>query len=158
MRQPVTTRRRLLFAVAALPFAALAQPVPKKVLVEVWKDPSCGCCQDWVKHLQDHGFAVKVNQNGNDAMRAKLGMPEKLASCHTALVGGYAIEGHVPAADIRRLLKDRAGDARGFARHGCAHLRQAPRPVRRAAGHPIRRTPGLRFVQQGLTGFQGPTP
>ncbi|HSV81906.1 MAG TPA: DUF411 domain-containing protein [Ramlibacter sp.] len=107
MSQPFATRRSLLLALAALPFATLAQQAPKKVLVEVWKDPSCGCCQDWVKHLEANGFAVKVNQNGNDAMRAKLGMPQKLASCHTALVGGYAIEGHVPAADIRRLLKDR---------------------------------------------------
>ena len=107
MSQPFATRRNLLLALAALPFATLAQQAPKKVLVEVWKDPSCGCCKDWVKHLEANGFAVKVNENGNDAMRAKLGMPQKLASCHTALVGGYAIEGHVPAADIRRLLKDR---------------------------------------------------
>ena len=100
------SRRRLVVALAALPFAALAQPA-QKVLVEVWKDPNCGCCQDWVRHLQDNGFAVKVTHGGNDAMRAKLGMPQKLASCHTALVGGYAIEGHVPAREIRRLLKER---------------------------------------------------
>jgi hypothetical protein len=60
-----------------------------------------------VSHLEANGFAVKVNANGNDAMRAKLGIPQKLGSCHTALVGGYAVEGHVPAADIRRLLKDK---------------------------------------------------
>jgi len=107
MSQPFATRRSLLFAFTALPFATLAQQAPKKVLVEVWKDPNCGCCKDWVKHLEANGFAVKINENGNDAMRAKLGMPQKLASCHTALVGGYAIEGHVPAADIRRLLKDK---------------------------------------------------
>ena len=101
-----TARRSLLLAAAALPLAGLAQS-PAKVLVEVWKDPNCGCCHDWVKHLRDHGFAVKVNDNGNDAMRAKLGMPQQLASCHTALVGGYAIEGHVPAPDIRRLLKEK---------------------------------------------------
>lgn len=106
MSQPSATRRSLFLALAALPFAALAQ-APAKVLVEVWKDPSCGCCQDWVSHLEASGFAVKVNENGNDAMRARLGMPQQLASCHTALVGGYAIEGHVPAADIRKLLKDK---------------------------------------------------
>ncbi|MBC5784294.1 DUF411 domain-containing protein [Ramlibacter sp. USB13] len=101
-----TTRRALLLAAAALPLAGLAQ-APAKVLVEVWKDPSCGCCHDWVKHLQDSGFAVKVNDTGNNAMRAKLGIPAKLGSCHTALVGGYAVEGHVPAQDIRRLLKEK---------------------------------------------------
>jgi len=103
------TRRSLLLALGALPLAALAQPAgkPGKVLVEVWKDPSCGCCKDWVRHLEDNGFAVKVNETGNNAMRAKLGIPPKLGSCHTAFVGGYAIEGHVPAQDIRRLLKDK---------------------------------------------------
>jgi hypothetical protein len=106
MRTPIATRRRLLLALGALPFAALAQQ-PTRILVEVWKDPNCGCCQDWVKHLQDNGFAVKVNHGGHDEMRTKLGIPAKLAACHTALVGGYAIEGHVPGKDIRRLLKDR---------------------------------------------------
>lgn len=100
-----TLRRGLLLAAAALPFAALARPAAEpRVLVEVWKDPNCGCCGDWVRHLQDHGFAVKVNGTGNAAMRAKLGIPQRLGSCHTGLVGGYAVEGHVPAADIRRLL------------------------------------------------------
>lgn len=99
-------RRGLLVALAALPFAALAQK-PARVLAEVWKDPNCGCCKDWVTHLEQNGFAVKVHDSGNEAMRAKLGMPQKLGSCHTALVGGYAVEGHVPAADIRRLLKEK---------------------------------------------------
>lgn len=103
-----TTRRTLLAGLAALPLAALAQKATApKVLVEVWKDPNCGCCKDWVSHLEANGFAVKVNETGNNAMRAKLGIPEKLGSCHTALVGGYAVEGHVPAADIRKLLKDK---------------------------------------------------
>lgn len=103
-----TPRRSLLLGLAALPFATLAQKTAApKVLVEVWKDPNCGCCKDWVTHLQANGFAVKVNETGNGAMRAKLGIPEKLGSCHTALVGGYAVEGHVPASDIRKLLKDK---------------------------------------------------
>jgi hypothetical protein len=107
MKVPMNTpRRHLLVALAALPFAAQAQKAPK-VLVEVWKDPGCGCCDDWVKHLEANGFAVKVNDRGNESMRAKLGMPEKFGSCHTGLVGGYAVEGHVPAQDIRRLLKDK---------------------------------------------------
>jgi hypothetical protein len=86
--------------------------MPKTVLaqvttVEVWKDPNCGCCHLWVEHLQAHGFKVNVRDVGNTAARQRLGMPEKLGSCHTATVGGYVIEVHVPAADIRRLLKER---------------------------------------------------
>ena len=104
---PLIARRQLLVALALSSVVpAWAQP-PAKVLVEIWKDPSCGCCKDWISHLQANGFATKVNETGNDAMRAKLGIPPKLGSCHTALVGGYAVEGHVPAADIRRLLKER---------------------------------------------------
>ena len=99
-------RRALLTFLAVSPLATLAAQ-PSRVLVEVWKDPECGCCKDWVSHLQAAGFAVKVHENGNDAMRARLGMPQKLASCHTALVGGYALEGHVPASDVRRLLKEK---------------------------------------------------
>jgi hypothetical protein len=106
MSTPFATRRSLLLALGALPLASLAQQ-QRKVLVEVWKDPDCGCCQDWVKHLQANGFAVKVTHGGNSEMRAKLGIPPRLASCHTGLVGGYAIEGHVPAKEIRRLLKEK---------------------------------------------------
>jgi hypothetical protein len=101
-----TSRRSLLAALAALPFAALAQQ-PQKVLIEVWKAPECGCCEDWVKHLQLNGFAVKIHAGGNDTMRARMGIPDRLASCHTGVVGGYAIEGHVPAREIRRLLQEK---------------------------------------------------
>jgi hypothetical protein len=109
MKSASPTRRQLLIALGALPVAALAQKSGNsgKTLVEVWKDPNCGCCQDWVTHLEQNGFAVKVNENGNDVMRARLGIPPKLASCHTGLVGGYAVEGHVPAREIQRLLKEK---------------------------------------------------
>ncbi len=83
--------------------SALAQATT----VQVWKDPNCGCCHLWVEHLQASGFKVKVRDVGNTAARKRLGMPEQLGSCHTATVGGYVIEGHVPAADIHRLLKER---------------------------------------------------
>jgi len=76
-------------------------------LVDVWKDPECGCCKDWVKHLEDSGFDVRVHDSGNTAARARLGIPAKLGSCHTAEVGGYAVEGHVPARDIQSLLAKR---------------------------------------------------
>ena len=75
--------------------------------VEVWKDPSCGCCHDWIEHMQANGFSFTVHDTGNNAVRAQLGLPQKLGSCHTALVGGYLIEGHVPASDVRALLKQK---------------------------------------------------
>lgn len=77
------------------------------VFAEVWKDPDCGCCKDWVAHLQDAGMRVRVHDTGNEAMRSKLGIARQYASCHTARIGGYAIEGHVPAQDILRLLRER---------------------------------------------------
>lgn len=97
-------RRHLILAVATLPLLARAQG---RTLVEVWKSPTCGCCKDWIAHLEANGFATKVHDTGNTGMRGRLGIPVALGSCHTALVGGYAIEGHVPAADLRRLLADR---------------------------------------------------
>jgi len=89
---------------AALGLPVLAQTKP---LVEVWKDPSCGCCGDWVSHMQASGFQVKVYDTGNAEARKRLGVPEKIGSCHTGLVAGYALEGHVPAREIHRLLKER---------------------------------------------------
>jgi hypothetical protein len=76
-------------------------------VVEVWKDPNCGCCKDWIKHLEQNGFRTTVFETGNNGARASLGMPQKYGSCHTARVGGYVIEGHVPASDIQRLLKEK---------------------------------------------------
>lgn len=75
--------------------------------VEVWKDPNCGCCDDWITYLEENGFEVRAHNTGNIAARRRLGMPEALGSCHTALVGGYVVEGHVPAAEIHRLLQER---------------------------------------------------
>ena len=92
-----------LAATACLP--ALAAPA--RTPMEVWKDPNCGCCKDWVALMEKAGFAVTVHDTGNNAVRAKLGLPQRLGSCHTALVGGYLLEGHVPAADVRRLLKEK---------------------------------------------------
>lgn len=111
--------KRRIFLVAAAAWAAagvgqvLAQPSPGGPLVEVWKDPNCGCCKDWMRHLEANGFAVKAHDQGNAAMRRRLGLPEHLGSCHTALVSGYLIEGHVPAREVRRLLRERP-DALGL--------------------------------------------
>ena len=105
-------RRRHLAAIAALacmPGWALAQSAtaPAGPLVQVWKDPNCGCCKDWMAYLEKNGFTTQVFDTGNTAVRARLGLPQKYGSCHTALVGGYVIEGHVPAREIQRLLKEK---------------------------------------------------
>jgi hypothetical protein len=111
------TRRALIAAVAALPALSLsrafaAAPLPKVV---VHKDPSCGCCGAWVEHLRQTGFPVDVIETGAiNRVKARLGVPDDLASCHTAEVGGYIIEGHVPAASIKRLLAERPA-AKGLA-------------------------------------------
>jgi len=91
-------------ALAMLPaaFAAAAAPA-----VHVHKGPGCDCCNAWIEHLRANGFAVTSDDRGNNAARAKAGIPSKLGSCHTAIVDGYAIEGHVPASEIKRLLAER---------------------------------------------------
>ena len=99
--------RRHFIGACAAAVAAPAFAEPARPLVEVWKSPTCGCCKDWITHLEANGFAVRVFETGNTAMRGQLGIPVQLGSCHTARVGGYAVEGHVPAREIRRLLEER---------------------------------------------------
>jgi len=71
----------------------------------VYKSPACGCCAKWVEHVEKHGFTVKtVPTDDMAAVKTKAGVPDTLRSCHTTIVGGYVVEGHVPAADIKRLL------------------------------------------------------
>jgi hypothetical protein len=108
INQGLSRRKAMLALGAACAGTAFAAASKKPAIAaEVWKDANCGCCKDWVAHLEANGFKVKVNDGGNEAARAKLGVPAQYGSCHTALVGGYAIEGHVPARDIHRLLKEK---------------------------------------------------
>ncbi|MCM0613679.1 DUF411 domain-containing protein [Marinobacter sediminum] len=82
--------------------------------IHVYKSPTCGCCQDWVKHLEGNGFEVEVTETNNlNPIKIKAGLTPALASCHTAFVGDYVIEGHVPANDIHRLITE-APQARGL--------------------------------------------
>jgi hypothetical protein len=102
-------KRRSLLVLAAGAAAGASAPVfsaaPALPQVEVFKNPQCGCCGAWVEHLEAAGFRVKVNVVDDTApIRKRHGIPERLASCHTGVVAGYAIEGHVPAADVKRLL------------------------------------------------------
>lgn len=103
-------RRRWLWAgllLVGAPAFSSGNPGKGAPRIEVWKSPTCGCCRDWIEHVRANGFEVAVNETGNAAVRARLGIPQALGSCHTAVVDGYALEGHVPASDIRRLLQER---------------------------------------------------
>ena len=109
------------FSLAAIAALVACSDKPAEVtqqadnFVEVWKTPTCGCCAEWVDHLKENGFTVKVNDVSNtDSFRAALGMPQEYGSCHSARVGGYAVEGHVPADDIKKLLAEKP-DAVGLA-------------------------------------------
>jgi hypothetical protein len=106
-RDPARRRLCAALAVTVLALPAGASARSGKTQVEVWLSPTCGCCGDWIRHLEADGFAVRRHDIGNAAARRRLGIPEALGSCHTALVQGYAIEGHVPAREIRRLLRER---------------------------------------------------
>lgn len=100
-------RRHVLTALAA-GAAAAALPVlaaNRLPLVEVFKSPTCGCCGAWVDHLKAAGFPVKVVEvDDTTVTRKRYGLPDKFGSCHTGIVNGYVVEGHVPAAEIKRLL------------------------------------------------------
>jgi hypothetical protein len=98
---------RFLFAagLALAAAAASAEPLPEVVM---HKDPNCGCCGKWAEHLEANGFKVKtVLERDMQSVKSRFGVPQRLASCHTAKVGGYIIEGHVPASAIKRLLREK---------------------------------------------------
>jgi hypothetical protein len=102
----------VLFAAAFSPVAMAANAI------DVYRDPSCGCCGAWVSYLRAQGYTVTVHEDqAMAAVKTRLGVPIDAASCHTALIDGYVIEGHVPVEDIRRLLAERP-NARGLAAPG----------------------------------------
>lgn len=93
-------------------YARAAEPLPR---MTVTRDPGCGCCGDWIAHVKAAGFSVDEIESGNLVpLKTRLGVPVELSSCHTAEIGGYAIEGHVPADAIKRLLAERP-QAKGLA-------------------------------------------
>ena len=106
MQLPLSINRRHLI-LGSLLLPAIGMAAAPQPLIEVWKDPSCGCCKDWIVAIRQAGFTVNVFETGNNGMRAQLGLPAKLGSCHTARVAGYVIEGHVPVRDIKRLLLEK---------------------------------------------------
>ena len=108
----MTINRRAVLAGLPLLFVAGEAAAQAGPAIHVVKTPTCGCCTDWVTHLRQAGFRVTVaNVPDVTPTARRLGVPDDLRSCHTATAGGYAIEGHVPAADIRRLLRERPAAA-----------------------------------------------
>ncbi len=137
-------------AVTALRPAALAALAPAPTPMTVYKDPNCGCCEKWVTHMAAAGFRPAVHDvRDMAAVKARLGVPAALHSCHTAEVGGYVVEGHVPAADVRRLLRERPRVA-GRAARGLA-VPGMPAGSPGMEGPPPERYEVLAFVAGGRT-------
>ncbi|AKJ31313.1 DUF411 domain-containing protein [Caldimonas brevitalea] len=108
----MSTRRHVLGTLAAAAATAFVWPAQAaktpQQRIEVWKSPTCGCCTAWVEHLQQNGFEVTVHEvEAPGEYRARFGLPDTYGSCHTGRVGGYVLEGHVPAREIVRLLKEK---------------------------------------------------
>ena len=110
----IDRRTALGLVLAAIPAAACAKPA-KAAELNIYKSPYCGCCGAWVDHVKASGIKAVVHEMEDvTPMAKKLGVPDQLRSCHTAVIDGYFVEGHVPAPDIRKLLRDRPR-ARGIA-------------------------------------------
>lgn len=96
--------------------ARAQQQHPALPPMTVYKSPTCGCCGNWVDHAKKNGFTVKtVDTEDLAAVKRELGVPARLASCHTVVIGQFLVEGHVPAADVKRLLRERPAGIRGIA-------------------------------------------
>ena len=152
----MTDRRRFL-ALAGLAAAGLALPrsifalaTPPKIPMTVYKSPSCGCCGNWVTHVNANGFEAKVidveDQTRLDELKTTSGVPVALRSCHLALVGNYAIEGHVPADLITKLITDRTA-GRGLAVPGMV----VGSPGMETPGVPARRYDVILFQRDGTS-------
>lgn len=98
----------LLLAACGAPASEQATDAPATRVMTVYKSPTCGCCTDWVSYVEEHGYTVTVEAVPNLAeIKAEHNVPTTMQSCHTALIDGYVVEGHVPVADIERLLAER---------------------------------------------------
>lgn len=118
-------------------------PAAAKTVIQVYKSPTCGCCTAWVEHIKASGFDTQVFDISDaelQARKARLGVGPRLASCHTAIVNGYVVEGHVPAADIKRMLSEKPAIA-GIAAPGM--------PV----GSPGMEVPGQRGEKYDVVSF-----
>ena len=146
MRESEAVEGHVPIAPAIAP-AAQDDIAAETLLVMVYKTPTCGCCRAWVEHLRNAGFRVEtVDRDDLTMVKSATGVPERLASCHTATVGGYVVEGHVPAEDIRRLLRERPTVA-GLAVPGMP----VGSPGMEVPGRPADRYDVLSFDRAGVT-------
>ncbi|MFC1236708.1 DUF411 domain-containing protein [Vibrio sp. F74] len=104
----------LLLSTMTLSFSVLANPI-----IELYKSPTCGCCKEWAAIMEKNGYEVNVHHSKDwRSIKKEFGMPGQLTSCHTALIDGYMVEGHVPESDISRLLNERPESISGIAAPG----------------------------------------
>ncbi|WP_104204452.1 DUF411 domain-containing protein [Billgrantia saliphila] len=116
-----SSRKPLRSALTAALLALFATSAWAEAVIEVYQDPNCGCCSAWAEHLEAEGFEVRQHKTPDiRAVKMEHGVTSEIASCHTAVVEGYVIEGHVPAGDIKRLLAERP-DVAGLAVPGMPH-------------------------------------
>lgn len=116
------TQRLLMFVLLCLPLSAIGsewdqaqRALAPPATITVYRDANCHCCHKWIEHLQTHDFQVDDQIRSNmTAIKQQLGLPVAMASCHTAVVDGYLVEGHVPADDIKRLLTEKPADIKGL--------------------------------------------
>jgi hypothetical protein len=102
----------IVLLLAACSQSLSAEEAGKPLEMTVYRSPTCGCCGKWLEHAKQNGFKINdVISDDMDTIKARFGVPEKLASCHTAIVDGHVIEGHVPAADIQKLLQSKSNIA-----------------------------------------------
>ena len=149
-RRGKVERSRIALILGGAAFAVLeARPALAGISAEVvvYKSPTCGCCAEWVTHLRRHGFRVRTEEVADlQPIKARHGVPGELQSCHTALVGGYVVEGHVPADLIERLLRERP-KVTGLAVPGMP----VGSPGMNVPGVPAERYRVLAFDQSGKT-------
>ncbi len=107
--EPRPSRRLTLMVLAAASLSPISSSqAAEESFITIHKDPNCGCCSGWARHLQKNGFVTKIIETLQpDAVKRRLGVPDDLASCHTAEIAGYIVEGHVPAAAVKRLLAEK---------------------------------------------------
>ncbi len=108
-RRSILSAMLAIASVAALPRTGHATSLPK---LSVYRNPGCGCCEEWVRYMQEAGFEVTIEDDSDlDGRRSRLGLPAELASCHIAVAGGYVFEGHIPPKDVLRFLQERPAGA-----------------------------------------------
>jgi len=153
MKQDMTRRSLLVhlgvIAVSAFGWRRLANAQSQtKTPITVYKDPQCGCCGNWVEHMQANGFAPTVTLTEDlPAIRTRYKVPTAISSCHTALVSGYVIEGHVPASDVRALLAKKPAGIVGLTIPGMP----ASAPGMAQPGQPHEAYEVLAFQRDGAT-------